>query len=451
MASYRKQGRGYQIRCSCGVDANGKRINKNKTWIPPEGMTERQIMKELQKEMVAFEEACTKGLVLDTNMTFGEYVNKVWLAKVEKEVKLTTFRRYTTLIKRILPAFERLKMNQIQPFHIRSFIDDLRESKREDAKCLPTEEARRLAKSEIRPELAKNIGISTTTLDYIRARKSISKATAEKFCEYFDVPLNKVFEMEEETLSSRTILHHFRVLSVILQAAVYDEVILSNPCARVKPPKVEISEAHYLDDEQAEMLIKMVNEKAAHPFDVIIITLLHTGMRRGECCGLKWDDIDFEHCTIDINKALLYLPGEGAFEDETKTYSSKRVIKVGQDLIDLFKKYKHWQDSEAYKLGDKWIDSGYVFTAWNGKAINPGTVSAWFHKFIIENNLPYISIHGLRHTNASLMISNGIPITTTAKRLGHSTSATTSKVYAHAIKSADAMTAEIIQSLLPIK
>ena len=73
------------------------------------------------------------------------------------------------------------------------------------------------------------------------------------------------------------------------------------------------------------------------------------------------------------------------------------------------------------------------------------------YKFVIENNLPYISIHGLRHTNASIMISSGVPITTTAKRLGHSTSATTSRVYAHAIASADAMTADVIQSILPLR
>lgn len=75
----------------------------------------------------------------------------------------------------------------------------------------------------------------------------------------------------------------------------------------MKPPKVEAKEANYLDDEQAELLIKTVKEKAEHPFDMIIMLLLHTGMRRGECCGLDWNDIDFENCTIDINKSLLYL------------------------------------------------------------------------------------------------------------------------------------------------
>ena len=263
--------------------------------------------------------------------------------------------------------------------------------------------------------------------------------------------MKKLFASEEITLASRTILHHYRVISTILQSAVYNEVIVNNPCKRIKAPKVELTEAHYLDEKQAEVLLNTVMEKAVHPFDMIVILLLHTGMRRGECCGLNWDDVDFDNCTINIQRSLLYLPEKGVFENDTKTYSSRRVIKVGQDIIDMLESFRKWQDSEAVRLKDKWIDSGKIFTAWNGKPINPGTVTSWFHKFVQDNGLPQISIHGLRHTNASIMISSGVPITTTAKRLGHSTSATTSRVYAHAIASADAVAAQVIQSVLPIK
>ncbi len=70
---------------------------------------------------------------------------------------------------------------------------------------------------------------------------------------------------------------------------------------------------------------------------------------------------------------------------------------MGQDVIDMLSDYRKWHISKANELGDQWIDSGKIFTSWNGKPINPGTVSAWFHKFIIKNDLPYISIHGLRH------------------------------------------------------
>ena len=451
MAQISKRNGSYTIRCSCGFDINGKRIVKNMTWKPDKGMTAKQIEKELERQAAEFEQQCAKGEVLDRNITFAKYVEDVWISREEHEIKVTTFARYKELLKRIIPAIGHYKLCQIQPYHLYSFYDDLRESKREDTKYTPNGEAIMLSRTETRIELAKNTGVSTTTIDCIRAGKRVNEKTAEMFSEYFNTPINELFEAEEQTLSDRTILHHHRLISTIMQSAVYDEIIVNNPCQRTKAPKVEHKEAKFFDDMQAEQLISKVMEKALHPFDVIVITILQTGMRKGECCGLEWSDIDFENCTVNINKALLYLPEKGVFENDTKTYSSKRVIKVGRDLMDILAEYKEWQNAEKEKLGDKWNESGKVFTAMNGKPINPCTVSSWFHKFIIESGLPYISLHGLRHTNASIMISNGVPITTTAKRLGHSTSATTSRIYAHAIASADAAAAEAIQSILPLK
>lgn len=451
MAQVTKRGDSYSIRCYCGTDVNGKRIIKNFTWKPDDDMTPRQIEKELERQVFMYEERCLKGIVLDTNMTFGKYINDVWLPRVENNIKPTTFIRYKGMLGRIIPALGNFKIGQLQPFHLYTFYDNLRETKREDVKCTPNDEAKKLMKTETRPELSNHIGISMTTIDVIRAGKRIGIETAVKVADYFKVKPEKVFEMTGENLSDRTVLHHHRLISTIMQSAVYDEVIASNPCKRTQAPRVEHKEARYLDDLQAEKLLDLIAENADHPFDVMIPLILHTGMRRGEVCGLNWGDIDFDNCTINICRSLLYLPDKGVFENDTKTFSSTRVIKVGQEIIDILFDFRNWQRNKAAELGDQWIESGKVFTAWNGKPINPGTVSAWFHKFVIENNLPYISIHGLRHTNASIMISNGVPITTTAKRLGHSTSATTSKIYAHAIASADAATAQVIQSVLPIR
>lgn len=451
MAQISKRGNSYSIRCYCGETSDGKRIIKNMTWKPDEGMTPKQIEKELERQAMCFEEMCARGIVLDTNMTFEKYVNDVWIKRAQTSIKPTTFRRYMGMLGRIIPALGHYKISKIQPVHLYAFYDDMREEKCENTRCTPNEKALELSRTETRPEIAKNVGISITTIDVIRAGKNVSYETALKFSDYFALPVNKLFDREDIYLSDRTILHHHRLISTIMQAAVYDEVIAANPCSRTKAPRVERKEANFLDDEQAELLLNTVIDKAEHPFDVIIPLILHTGMRRGEVCGLNWEDIDIKNCTVNICRALLYLPEKGVFENDPKTFSSNRVIKVGQDVIDMLLDFKKWQDTEKERLGDKWIESGKIFTAWNGKPINPGTVSAWFHKFIRDNDLPLVSIHGLRHTCASIMISSGVPITTTAKRLGHSTSATTTKIYAHAIASADAATAQIIQSILPIR
>ena len=131
---------------------------------------------------------------------------------------------------------------------------------------------------------------------------------------------------------------------------------------------------------------------------MIVTLLLHTEMRRGECCGLNWDDVDFDNCTINIQRSLLYLPEKGVFENDTKTYSSRRVIKVGQDIIDMLESFRKWQDSEAVRMKTQRIDSGKIFTAWNGKPINPETVTSWFHKFIQDNGLPQIVVICIKMT-----------------------------------------------------
>lgn len=80
--------------------------------------------------------------------------------------------------------------------------------------------------------------------------------------------------------------------------------------------------------------------------------------------------------------------------------------------------------------------------------MHPDTLTGWFHDFISRSGLPQISIHSLRHTNATLQIAGGVPLTTVANRLGHANASTTTKIYAHAIKSADEAAAEILKNIL---
>jgi integrase len=180
----------------------------------------------------------------------------------------------------------------------------------------------------------------------------------------------------------------------------------------------------------------------------MITLFLYTGMRRGELCGLEWKDIDFNNGLIDINKSSLYLADKGVFQDDTKNFSSKRVIKVPDQALCLLKDYKQTQGSEKLKLGSKWDEHGKIFTQWNGKPIHPDSVTGWFHDFIDRNRLPYISVHSLRHTNATLLIASGVDLRTVSKRLGHANMTTTGNIYTHAIQSADERAAEALGDIL---
>ena len=342
MAFSEQRGDNYVIRCNCGKDSQGKRIVRSMTWTPPKGLTPRQLERELDRVKAEFQAECDSKNFVDRSVTFEKYAAE-WKLHAENNLKPTTFNRYCSLLERIIPAIGKKKLWEIKPCDLYTFYDNLR--------------AVVLCHSETRPELAKHLGISATTVDCIRAKKNISIDTADKFSGYFGKKTKALFDIQERTISDQTILHHHRLISTILQSAVYDGKIDFNPCSCTKPPKVAGKEARYLNDSEAQLLLDTVSAKAPHPYDVIVFVLLLTGMRRGECCALNWEDIDFQKKTIHICRSLSYISKKGIFETDPKTFSSNRIIRVDDDLLDILKEHKKRQEQTAEKLGSKWRQS----------------------------------------------------------------------------------------------
>lgn len=179
----------------------------------------------------------------------------------------------------------------------------------------------------------------------------------------------------------------------------------------------------------------------------MITLFVFSGIRRGELCGLKWSDIDMENKTIDIQRELIYIPQNGLLESTTKTTGSKRVIKIADQAINLLMEYKKAQTIDRVKAGNQWNPNNYIFTREKGDPLHPDSITKWFHNFVVKNNLPDISIHSLRHTNAPLLIANGVNTITVAKRMRHKNPSTTTNIYAHAIKSADENASDVLQNI----
>lgn len=240
----------------------------------------------------------------------------------------------------------------------------------------------------------------------------------------------------------------------MLETAVKWQIIVSNPCDRVQPPKVERKEARYLDEKEAAEILELLQSEPLK-FRTMITLFLYSGMRRGEMCGLTWGDIDFSTGVIDINKSSLYLPTKGIFDDTTKNKTSNRSIKIPRFVLELLQEWKKEQTLLCMRSGTAWKGTRgsacKVFTQDSGKPIHPDTVTDSFRKFIQKNNLPSACVHSLRHTNATLMIASGIDIRTVSKRLGHAQTSTTSNIYTHAIRTADEIAADAIDDILTPK
>ncbi|MDQ5983893.1 MAG: Tyrosine recombinase XerC [Eubacteriales bacterium SKADARSKE-1] len=456
MATIQKRGSTYRIRVSLGYDNEGKQIIKSKTLKLEPGMTSKQVEKELERQSILFEEKCKAGQVMDDNIKFSEFY-KHWLKDyAEIQLKKKTLARYRDLMKRILPAIGHMKISKIQPHHLLALYNNLAEKGiRDDYKYTPCSKFKELLKEKqvTKVALSKRAEVSISTLNSCTSGKNVTYKNAVKISNALNVNIDDIFSLDNVSigLSSKTILHHHRLISSIMSTAVEWQVIFSNPCDRVKPPRVIKKEATYLDEKETAKLLECLKRENLK-YRTIIEVFLYTGIRRGELCGLIWDDIDFENKLIHIDKSSLYLASEGIFEDSTKNASSNRVIKISDTLIASLKEYRIWQNTQRIALGSRWQCSNKIFTAENGSPINPDTISSWFKKFTKENDLPNISVHSLRHTNATLMLASGTNLRTVANRLGHSKTSTTSDIYAHAIKTADEAAAETLQDLFnPIK
>ncbi|MBE6728084.1 MAG: helix-turn-helix domain-containing protein [Ruminococcaceae bacterium] len=452
MATVEKRGNSYRITVSAGYDITGKQIKKRYTWTPEYGMTERQIKKELERQKVKFEERVQSGQIMDSSIRFADFA-EYWLAEyAEKQLRPRTVARYKDMLTLINRIIGNIRLERLQPKHLIELYNDIEKngSRRGATLKAKVDIANLLKKRKMsRAALAKKAGVGARTVSAVTLGETITEKSALSIAKALEMPLKTLFEPigEPKALSGKTILHHHRLVSSILEKAVKWQVIFSNPCSRVEPPKAERKEAEYLDEIQAQELLNCLQAEPLQ-YRAMITVLLYSGMRRGELCGLEWSDIDFNNNLIDISRSSLYLNGRGVFDDETKTQSSKRVIKVPDEVIEVLRQHQKEQITTRLKLGDKWINSNKIFTQWNGKAIHPCTVSAWFSDFIKKNNLPPIHLHSLRHTNATLLIASGVDLRTVSKRLGHSNMTTTSNVYAHAIKSADERAAELLGNIL---
>ena len=454
MASIKRRGGSFLIRCYDGYDQNGKQIERTMTWKIPAGMSDKRAEKEALHQAALFEEKVRTGQTAEQKIKFADFADKWMTDYAEVQLRPKTVKRYKGLMERIKPAIGHIYLDRLRPTHLTAFYKDLTNVRKVSTYIINIDLKAYLKAHKItQTKLAADADVCTGTIKSIITGNSASEETAESISAALKLDMNKLFKPsgEPQPLSGQTILHYHRLISVVLQTAVEWQYIPANPAERVKPPKATNQEAEYLDDQQAIRLLELLQGQPIY-YKTAVEVLLFTGMRRGELMGLIWSDIDFANNTITIQRSLQYLPEMGVFKDETKTKSSHRVIKVPSSAISSLRGYRTWQKMTFIKNGQPWHEYCQVFVTQNGTPMHPDTLTSWFRDFIRTTDLPQIHIHSLRHTNATLQIANGVSVTTVAGNLGHSNANTTTKVYAHAIQSAAAASAEMMDNLLkPMK
>ncbi len=237
--------------------------------------------------------------------------------------------------------------------------------------------------------------------------------------------------LSKKKLSNNTIRKHHDFLKTSLNLAVKQDILLRNPVDRVEAPKVSQNEIDFYSPNDLKQLFILIE---GNRLEVVVKLAGYLGLRREEICGLKWDSIDFENKEITIKDART-MAGSTIVEKETKNKSSTRTLHMADDLIELLKyeQVKQQEAKEFYK--GAYDDNGLVVVWDNGKPYRPNYISELFTKFIKDNSLPKLTLHGLRHTFATVANSLGVSLYDIGKALGHSTPSTTGKVYTHMLDS----------------
>lgn len=239
-----------------------------------------------------------------------------------------------------------------------------------------------------------------------------------------DLALNGKNRLNGNPLSRKTVLHHLTFISDVFNYAVRLGVVNENPCRRVTVPRGESKEKDIYTVEEVKRLLTLL-ETEKFEYRMFFTLAIFSGFRRGELLGLEWKDVDWENSVISVRRTANYTSQDGNFTDTTKTKKSQRSVRFAPEIIALLREYKEYQDENRAKIGSKWVDTDRMFTKWNGECMGMHTPYAWFRKFTERNGLRFCDIHSLRHFHASLLIDDGVDLTTVSREMRHSTISTT--------------------------
>lgn len=285
-------------------------------------------------------------------------------------------------------------------------------------------------------------------IPYFKAKKLlIQELKPYHLEEYYKYKLNPNSKLNnQEALSHTTIKHHHQNISKALADAVRKGIINYNPASSARTPKAESFKGNFLNPIQIKELLILFNGSVIE----LPVTLSAVyGFRRSEVLGLKWSHIDFVNRTITICETLQQGTG-GNYTDTPKTESSYRTLPMTDDVYKLLKNHRKIQAQKRKLLGNYYNVNDYVCTFDNGQVISPNYLSRTFHSTISKSSLPLIRFHDLRHSVASNLLNKGFSVVQVAEWLGHSSSSTTLKFYAHNDKTSKLSIANSLNNMIAV-
>ena len=360
----------FKFKAFLGKDQNGKQIFKCSTWYPDKPTSEKKMLSLAQKEAILWE----------NSLLFEEEI----------------------------PT----KISCSQPISFREFVE---------TKWIPTE----LNNSEHRNStIAFRRYLLLVILDYL-GEFPLTDIDDRRVGEYLDYLKNTYKTKQNKHPSKQTIRHHYCTLNLIFEYAVKQKYITTNPMKVIDVPKLAKHKVDALTIGEVQVFIKEV-AKLPQQQRLMYELLLTTGIRRGECFGLQWGDIDFTNKTICIERNVTYTAQSGITVGLPKTATGIRKIPITERVLSLLTDYKT-SEERLFTL----TNETFLFHSDVSPLLprDPTYITKHMKKFMKKIGLPDMSPHDLRHTCATILLESGADIKSVQDILGHADASTTLNFY----------------------
>ncbi|MBV4429038.1 tyrosine-type recombinase/integrase [Clostridium tyrobutyricum] len=377
----------FRLRVDLGRDSNGKRIRKT---------FYGQSKKDAENKLEKYKNGLNSGLTNDYDkLTLGN-VCKLWLfEKVKNTIKPSTFERYEGIYRiyvKSSPLYP-IKLKDLKSLDIQRYYNDLF-----------------------------NSGKSSSVI------KNLNKLLKS----FFNYCIDEGY--------------------IVRNYCIGKSITIPETSSVDENRKDDITV--FTLDEQKQFINAIQN----HRLKALFLLDLGTGLREGEIIGLKWNDIDFKNCTVSIKRAIkgvTLIEGNKRqyrlIEQTPKTKNSIRTIPFPENLVPILKKHKLQQKEEQIKAGSAYTKNDYIFCTELGLPIDPRNLRRSYERVLKRYNIPYKKFHSLRHTFATRLFENGVPLKTVQMLLGHSNINITANIYTHVMPPEKFKAIDKINSIFDMK
>jgi integrase len=412
--------------------------------------------REAEEARVAALHALSTGsYVKAERITVAQYLIDEWLPSRRPPVlEASTWHSYDRYLHlHVVPFIGAVPLQQLSPVDLNRLYRHLLESGRRKTGTPSTrapvvrERAGELRASgltheqiagHLRAEFEAERTITKNAVAAMLLRQSIATATHER----------------SAGLSPRTVRYVHTILHAALKDALRWNRVVRNVADAASPPSAASARSHRPKAWSAEQLRAFLTYAAESRYLPAWIFLATSGCRRGECLGLRWSDIDLDAGTAIIARQVTALDHHVIVKETPKTKQA-HLIRLDTGTVAMLRRLRVEQSEEKLRLGPGYHDDGLVFAQFDGRPYHPERFSRefvrkqqYFNRGHLEEPLPPITLHGLRHTWATIALSAGIDIKIVSERLNHSSTHITREIYTHVTPPMQSDAAECVAALI---